>query len=148
MTDKEHRVSETIFAKIIDGTIPCHRIYEDTDVLAFLDINPLSHGHTLLIPKESAETLGELSDRAAGALGRALPRVCRAVCRATGIRAYNVLQNNGSRAHQEVMYVHFHIIPKPDVARGLAVGWPAGNLDAEEGERIAATIREALKTEA
>ena len=141
-------MSETIFAKIIDGTIPCHRVYEDKDVMAFLDINPLSRGHTLLIPKESAETLGELSDRAAEALGRALPRVCRAVCHATGIREYNVLQNNGSGAHQAVMQVHFHIIPKPDVGSGLGVGWPAGNLDAEEGERIAATIREALKAEA
>ena len=141
-------MSDTIFSKIIDGTIPCHRIYEDTDVLAFLDVNPLSNGHTLLIPKESAETLGELSDRVAGALGRALPRVCRAVCRATGIRAYNVLQNNGSGAHQAVMHVHFHIIPKPDAARGLKLGWPAGELDAEEGERIAATIREALEADA
>ena len=141
-------MTETIFTKIIDGTIPCHRVYEDADVLAFLDINPLSHGHTLLIPKEAAETLGELSDQAAEALGRALPRVCRAISRATGIRAYNVLQNNGAGAHQAVMHVHFHIIPKPDVARGLGVGWPAGNLDGAEGKKIAATIREALDAEA
>ena len=102
----------TIFQKILDGEIPCHRVYEDEHVLAFLDVAPLSPGHVLVIPKEAQATLGELSDRSAEAIGRVLPRLCRAVCSVTGATDYNVLQNNGSAAHQAVMHVHFHIIPR------------------------------------
>ena len=106
-------MSETIFSKILSGEIPSHKIYEDELVYAFLDINPLSLGHTLLIPKEPAATMDQLSDESAAALGRVLPRLCRAVTKAVGVNDYNILQNNGTRAHQEVMHLHFHIIPKP-----------------------------------
>lgn len=121
-------MAETIFSKIIAGTIPCHRIYEDAHVLSFLDIAPVAPGHTLVIPKEPARTLDELSDDAAAALGRALPRICRAVKEVTGTPAYNVLQNNESLAHQAVFHVHFHIIPKPDAELGLGIRWPSGKL--------------------
>src|SRR5580704_4587377 len=96
----EKPMADTIFGKIIAGQIPCHKVYEDEHVLAFLDINPLTRGHTLVIPKEPAETLDKLSDEAAAALGRVLPRVCRAVIAATGVSQYNVLENNGAGAHQ------------------------------------------------
>ncbi|HYL00223.1 MAG TPA: HIT domain-containing protein, partial [Steroidobacteraceae bacterium] len=66
-------MADTVFGKIIRGQIPCHKVYEDEAVLAFLDINPLSTGHTLVIPKESAESMDRLSDEAAAALGRVLP---------------------------------------------------------------------------
>src|SRR5215831_17575021 len=99
-------MSDTIFSKIVRGEIPCHKVYEDDLVFAFLDINPLSRGHTLVIPKEPAVTLDALSDESAAALGRALPRICRAVIEATGSREYNVLQNNGALAHQAVFHVH------------------------------------------
>lgn len=137
-------MADTIFKKIIAGEIPCHRVYEDEHVLAFLDINPLSTGHTLVIPKEPAETLDELSDEAAAAIGRVLPRLCRAVQQATGVKAYNVLQNNGRGAHQAVMHVHFHIIPKPNHKEGLGVGWPTGALDHGEGAKLAAKIAAAV----
>ena len=97
-------------------------MYEDEHVLAFLDIGPLSRGHTLVIPKEAVETLDQLSDEAsAAAIGRVLPRLCRAVMAATGCRDYNVLQNNGARAHQAVDHVHFHIIPKPPPGRASGI---------------------------
>jgi histidine triad (HIT) family protein len=137
-------MSETIFSKILRGEIPCHRVYEDEHVLAFLDIGPLSRGHTLVIPKEPAATLDALSDDAAAAIGRVLPRLCRAVKTVTGCDAYNVLQNNGALAHQAVFHVHFHIIPKPDVARGLGVAWPSRSLAGDEGAALAAALRDAL----
>jgi histidine triad (HIT) family protein len=116
-------MAETIFTKIISGEIPCHKVYEDDLVLAFLDIGPLSEGHTLIIPKEPAVTLDELSDESAAAIGRVLPRLSRALVKVTGCDQYNLLQNNGSRAHQVVQHVHFHIIPKPnDEAGGRARG--------------------------
>jgi histidine triad (HIT) family protein len=86
-------MADTIFGKILSGHIPCHKVYEDDKMLAFLDINPLSTGHTLVIPKEPAETLDKLSDESAAALGRVLPRLCRAVMAATGVSEYNVLEN-------------------------------------------------------
>ena len=91
--------------------------------------SPLSPGHTLVIPKEPAATLDQLSDASAAAIGRVLPRIARAVMAATGATAYNVLQNNGAAAHQAVFHVHFHIIPKPEGGGGLGIGWPAGRLD-------------------
>lgn len=137
-------MAETIFSKILRGEIPCHKVYEDDLVLAFLDIGPLSKGHTLVIPKEPAATLDALSDESSAAIGRVLPRLCRAVCEATGSKDYNVLQNNGAAAHQAVFHVHFHIIPKPDAEHGLGVRWPAGSLDGAEGAALAARIAAAL----
>lgn len=131
---------ETIFSKIIRGEIPCYKVYEDELVLAFLDVNPISRGHTLVIPKEPAVTLDELSEESAAALGRVLPKLCRAVKAATGVSAYNLLQNNQREAHQAVFHVHFHIIPKPDAEGGLGIEWPASSLAPSEGERLRAAI--------
>ena len=136
----------TIFARIIAGEIPCHRVYEDDKVLAFLDIGPLSTGHTLVIPKEPAETLDRLSDDSAAALGRVLPRLSRAVLQATGAQDFNVLQNNGVAAHQAVGHVHFHIIPKFSDGAGLGIDWPAGSLNPEDGDRLAQAIAAQLQT--
>jgi histidine triad (HIT) family protein len=128
---------DTIFGKILRGEIPCHKVYEDERVFAFLDINPLSRGHTLVIPREAAVRLDELSEESAEALGRALPRIARAIVAATGARDYNVLQNNGPRAHQAVPHVHFHIIPKADDGSGLGLGWRTQPLDPEEARKLA-----------
>ncbi|MFI4873334.1 MAG: HIT family protein [Phycisphaerales bacterium JB061] len=136
-------MSDTIFAKIIRGEIPCHKVYEDEHVLSFLDVGPLSVGHTLVIPKEPAVTLDGLSDEASAAIGRALPRICRAVMKATGATAYNILQNNGTDAHQEVMHVHFHIIPKLD-GKGLGITWNANTIDHAEGAKLAEKMRELI----
>jgi histidine triad (HIT) family protein len=133
-------MADTIFTKILRGEIPCHKVYEDDLVFAFLDINPLSRGHTLVIPKEPAVTLDELSDESAAAIGRVLPRVARAVMAATGASAYNVLQNNGAAAHQTVFHVHFHIIPKTADGSGLGIGWNKIAFDHGEGAGLAHAI--------
>ncbi len=135
-------MADTIFGKILRNEIPCHRVYEDGDVLAFLDVNPLSRGHTLVIPREPAETLDQLSANASAAIGRVLPRIARAVMKVTGAKAYNVLQNNGPLAHQAVMHVHFHIIPKYDDGTGLGIGWDSRKLDG--GPELAKAIADAL----
>lgn len=137
-------MAETIFTKIIRGEIPCHKVYEDERVFAFLDISPLAEGHTLVVPKEAAATLDALSAESAAAIGQVLPRLCRAVLAATGASAYNVLQNNGALAHQAVPHVHFHIIPKTDGKTGLGIGWPAGALDSRRGAQLAEQIATAM----
>ena len=131
-------MAETIFSKILRGEIPCHKLYEDDRVLAFLDIFPLSRGHCLVIPKEPAETLDQLSDDSAAAIGRVLPRLSRAVLAATGASAFNILQNNKPLAHQAVFHVHFHIIPKYEDGSGLGIDWNATKLDG--GADLAKTI--------
>jgi histidine triad (HIT) family protein len=133
-------MADTVFRKIIRGEIPCHKVYEDAQVLAFLDINPLSRGHTLVVPKEAAQTLDQLSDDSAAAVGRVLPRLCRAVVAVTGSREYNVLENNGTGAHQAIAHVHFHIIPKPNGREGLGIHWPLQTLDPATGSALAAEI--------
>lgn len=136
-------MADTIFSKILRGEIPCHKLYEDQQVFAFLDINPLSPGHTLVIPKEPAVTLDELSDEAAAAIGRVLPRLSRAVLKATGAREFNILQNNGAGAHQAVFHVHFHIIPKLGDGRGLGIGWKTEKLP-DDARGLAQSIRDHL----
>jgi histidine triad (HIT) family protein len=142
MTDESAR-ERTIFDRILDGEIPCHKVYEDEHVLAFLDIFPLSEGHTLVIPKERKAHLHELSDEQSAAIGRVLPRIARAVMKVTGATAYNVLQNNGAAAHQAVFHVHFHIIPRHGES-GLGLGWRAGSLETDAGKALAASLRAAL----
>jgi histidine triad (HIT) family protein len=135
-------MAETIFSRILRGDIPCHKVYEDDQVLAFLDIMPLSRGHLLVIPKEPAETVDQLSDESAAAIGRVLPRLARAVMKVSGATAYNILQNNGAAAHQAVFHVHFHIIPRLG-ADGLGIGWKAGKLG-DDGAALASELAAAL----
>lgn len=135
--------TETIFDKILRAEIPCHKVYEDDRVLSFLDIAPLSVGHTLVIPKERAAYVHELSDESAAAIGRVLPRIARAVMAVTGATAYNILQNNGSSAHQAVFHVHFHIIPKTEKG-GLGVGWQPRPIAQDEAKLLAEKLRSAV----
>ncbi|HEY1554145.1 MAG TPA: HIT family protein [Kofleriaceae bacterium] len=135
-------MADTIFGKILRNEIPCHRVYEDEMVVAFLDVNPLSRGHTLVVPREPAETLDQLSPEASAAIGKVLPRIARAILAATGARAFNVLQNNGAEAHQAVAHVHFHIIPKHADGTGLGIGWTTGKL--EGADALAQAISEQL----
>ncbi|MEZ6244254.1 MAG: HIT family protein [Phycisphaerales bacterium] len=137
---------DSIFSKIIRGEIPAHKLYEDNQVVVILDINPLSEGHALVIPKEPSATIDQLSDDASAAVGRVLPRVTRAIKKVTGAKAMNVLQNNGREAGQEVDHVHFHVIPcYPDrEAGGLRKTWTPGKLDAEQGAELGRKIARLL----
>ena len=132
----------TIFGKILDGEIPCHRVYEDEHVLAFLDVFPLSPGHTLVIPKERVAHLHEMSEDQSAAIGRVLPKIVRMVLKATGATQYNLLQNNGAEAHQAVFHVHFHIIPRLE-DRGLGIQWKAGSLEADEAAALLERMQDA-----
>lgn len=140
-------MSSSIFARIISGELPCHEVFRDELVLAFLDIGPLSRGHTLLIPLRPAETLDQLDDDSSAALGRILPRLCRAVMRVSGAKSYNVLQNNGADAHQAVPHVHYHIIPRFADRRdgaGLNIVWRPQLLDQDLGTKLARDMALAL----
>jgi histidine triad (HIT) family protein len=134
----------TIFEKIIAREIPANIVHEDTRTIAFLDISPLSEGHTLLVPKTPAKTLAELPYEDAAAIGRVLPALCAAIVETTGCDQYNILQNNGTRAHQAVEHVHFHIIPKPSDTEGLGIGWNTRQVDDDDAKALADRIKSAF----
>ena len=142
--EKMHEEGKTIFTKIINGEIPCHKVYEDELVFAFLDINPFSPGHTLVVPKEPAMYLDELSEKSARALGGVLPRISKAILKATNAREFNILQNNGPNAFQSVFHVHFHIIPKYQDGRGLSWPFKSTPINHEDGDKLASKIRSLL----
>ena len=104
--------NRTPFDEILDGKIPCHRVYEDEHVLAFLDIFPISPGHTLVIPKEHSVDLPSTDTDALLRVAVVLPRIAAAVVAATGAEGFNVLQSNGACAGQMVGHIHFHIVPR------------------------------------
>ena len=134
----------SIFSRILAGQIPCHRVYEDAHVLAFLDIGPLSRGHTLVVPKQRVAFVHELSEESAAALGRILPKICRAVMQASGAKAYNILSNCGAESGQEVMHVHFHVIPK-FADSGLQKSWRPGRLEQADAQKLVSAMQEALE---
>ena len=135
-----------IFCKIVAGEIPCHKLYEDEHVLAFLDVGPLSEGHCLIVPKAHHVKLDTVPAQTGEAIGRLLPRLSAAVTQAAGVSDWNVLQNNGEAAHQAVDHVHFHIIPKPaDSSAGLGIHWPVSKLDPEKARTLARRISDALQ---
>ncbi len=117
----EPRDPHCIFCKIVYSEIPSAKILETAEVLVLLDINPVNHGHTLLVPKAHHAHLSELSDAVAGAAGTLLPRLCRAIAAATGADGMNVIVNNGRAAGQTVDHGHWHIIPR---FADDAVNWP------------------------
>ena len=89
-------MSECVFCRIVSGEIPSTRLWEDEQVVAFLDINPLAAGHTLVVPRVHAERLTELPPEVVSALIRPVPALAEAILAATGAEGFNILQNNGS----------------------------------------------------
>ncbi len=132
---------DSIFTKIVLGEIPCQRVFENEHVLAFLDITPLSEGHTLVIPKRQVELFEDLPPEEAAEIARQLGPIAKRVCEAVGAKGYNILQNNGRVAGQEVPHVHFHIIPRGE-ADGLGYRWKAKPADPDSLARLARRINE------
>ncbi|KCV72272.1 hypothetical protein H696_01669 [Fonticula alba] len=148
-----------IFCRIIRGELPSHRILETSRVFAFLDINPLSKGHALVIPKSHATFMHEVPDEELAELLPAAKRIVHALnlhqtpnvggeIPDKPLVSYNILQNNGRMAHQAVDHVHFHIIPRPDTNTGLQLEWNVKPLEGEELKQLAEKIRATLEAEA
>ena len=131
--------SECLFCKIIAGEIPCARVYEDSHILAFLDINPVAKGHTLVVPKGHYPTLLDLPACVGEPLLHAMRLVAGALLKETKASGFNCVQNNFSSAGQMVFHSHWHIIPRFD-NDGLA-DWPGGRYaDITEMQQLALTI--------
>ncbi len=104
--------TNNIFAKILRGEVPSVKIYEDDKTLAFMDVMPQAEGHTLVIPKEPAENIFELSPEGAAAMVRTTQKVAKAVKKGLDAPGIMLFQLNGKQAGQSVFHVHFHIVPR------------------------------------
>lgn len=138
-----------IFCKIIKGEIPSLKLLETKYTYSFLDIQPTSDYHCLIIPKYHGAKLHNIPD---DYLSDVLP-VVKKLTNVLGLDVndtpegdgYNVLQNNGRIAHQVVDHVHFHLIPKKDEKSGLGVGWPAQDTDFDKLNKLHASLKEKLE---
>lgn len=139
-------MDDCIFCKIIKGEIPSFKVYEDDQVFAFEDINPISPGHTLVIPKNHTENIWDISEQDLMAVQSASKKIARAIKEALKIDGIACMQLNGRAAHQEVMHYHLHLVPRKADGPPLPItSWKIkpGNMD--EIKEHAEKIRAALK---
>ena len=131
-----------IFARILRGELPKVVVYEDAETLAFMDIMPSVEGHTLVIPKEAAETILDLSPESAAAVMATTQKVARAVKKALDAPGIMLVQLNDTAAGQSVPHLHFHVLPREE---GLDLKLHGrAMVDPKTLEPIAAKIRAAL----
>ena len=137
-------MSDCIFCKIIAGEIPSFRYFEDDQFLAFMDINPLTRGHSLLIPKAHHATIHDMpGDLLQGLILRA-QRLSKVLVDSLGAKGINLMQSNGRAANQIIDHFHMHLIPRyaPDDIKGMA--WELVPGDMEDIKKAADQIKAAL----
>ncbi len=134
-----------IFCNIAAGDIPSSKVYEDEDVLAFLDISQTTKGHTLLIPKEHVRNVLAMSEKTSKTLFARLPKVARAVQKATGAVGMNILNNNEEVAGQTVFHAHVHLIPRYANDDEFSLNFTEHKLDFETLGKLAEQITKAVE---
>lgn len=127
---------KNVFARILKGELPCAKVFEDAHTLAFMDLMPSVEGHTLVVPKEFAETLFDLSADAASSLMRTTQKIAGAVRIALACPGVMLVQLNGTAAGQSIPHVHFHVVPR----------WHGLDLKLHGREEADRTILETLAT--
>jgi len=127
-----------VFCAIAAGEIPAFKIYEDEHVLAYLDINPFTKGHTLVIPKVHSAGLVDTPDETLANLLARVKKVAAHLKEMLPCDGFNILQNNGAAAGQTVMHLHFHIVPRYGQEEISFVSHPG---DMEELKALAARLR-------
>ncbi len=132
-----------IFCKIVAGTIPCFKLHEDAASLAFLDINPVSTGHALVIPKAHAPNLFDSIDVDLAAAIATARRVATAINKVLQPAGLNLLQANGPGAGQSVFHLHLHVIPRQQ-GDGIKMTWEPKPGDMAELAKLAERIRAAF----
>ena len=138
------RREDCIFCKIVAGEIPASALFESETGLAFLDVNPLSDGHLLFVPRDHYERLSQIPPALAREMAEAIPRLGRALLAATKAEGYNLLLNEGAAAGQVVPHVHYHLIPRKS-GDGLGYRWNAGAYEAGRADEIADAYKKAMQ---
>lgn len=134
---------DNIFAKILRGDMPCVKVYEDDDVLSFMDVFPQSKGHTLVIPKVPSRNLLETDPDILAIVMKRTQLIAKAVQRGLNPDGLYIMQLNGAPAGQTVFHLHFHIIPRYEGDALVAHG-SAGMADVSELEGLAKQIKTQL----
>jgi histidine triad (HIT) family protein len=136
-------MSDCLFCQIVEGEIPSDTVYQDDSTYAFLDVNPLARGHTLVIPKDHYERLGDVPADVAGDVFGAVSEITPAVEAAVDAPASTVAINNGEEAGQEVPHAHWHIVPRfpDDGGRPIHSLFAGADLSDDEMESVAEDIR-------
>lgn len=130
---------DCLFCKIISGDVPSHKVYEDDNVLAFLDIAPVNYGHVIVIPKKHYANLEEISDKELSQVMEVVKKIGKSLKDNLEVSGYNICENNDPVAGQVVPHVHFHVIPRKE-GDGLEL-WPQGRYGDGEAEEIAKKIK-------
>lgn len=138
------RREDCIFCKIVAGEIPASILFETDSGLAFLDVNPLSDGHLLFVPRDHYQRLSEMPPALAAKMAETIPRLGRALLAATKAEGYNLLLNEGASAGQVVPHVHYHIIPRKS-GDGLGYRWNAGAYETGRADEVAAAYKKAMQ---
>ncbi len=138
------RREDCIFCKIVAGEIPASVLFQSESGLAFLDVNPLSDGHLLFVPRDHYERLSEMPPTLTAKMAEAIPRLGRALLAATKAEGYNLLLNEGAAAGQVVPHVHYHLIPRKS-GDGLGYRWNAGKYEAGQAEEVKSRILDELR---
>lgn len=134
---------DCMFCKIVAGEMPCHKVYENESVLAFLDIGPLSEGHILVIPKSHYEKVDQVVSDDLKDVILAVKKITVALVDALECEGYNILCNNGKVAGQVVKHVHFHVIPR-NSGDQVFTEWKAGSYPEGRAETLANKICQKL----
>ena len=137
-------MDDCIFCKILKGEIPCTKIYENDLVLAFLDINPINPGHTLVIPKEHHVSLTTVPDECLAEILKVSTAIGRALVKLKEYDGFNLHQSNGDCAGQVVPHVHMHIVPRVGTD-GFSWNWRTLQYSGGEASETAKKIIEKLK---
>ena len=135
--------SDCVFCKMVAGQIPFTKIFEDDVILSFLDIGPISDGHTLVVPKQHFEKLHDCPAELLGRICSHLGKIAKAVSKAMNSDGYNLLCNNGRAAGQLVRHLHFHVIPR-NAGDRVFNRWPSYKYEEGKIEAIAKEIRRNL----
>lgn len=131
---------ECIFCKIANGEIPSATLYEDEKFRVILDVNPVSKGHALILPKEHADNLYELSDETASEVLVLAKKVATKMSQVLDCEGLNLVQNNGEAAGQTVFHFHMHIVPRYK-GDGVKIGGKQGKLSDKVKEELLSALK-------
>lgn len=134
------------FCSIIQGDIPSSKVYEDEQVLAFLDISQTTKGHTLVIPKQHVRNLLEMTAETASHLFARIPKIARAIQSATGATAMNIINNNEALAGQTVFHAHVHLVPRYNEEDGISIQYTTHEPDFPVLEKLARQINQEVSS--
>lgn len=139
-------MSDCLFCKIVNGEIPAAKVYEDDDVLAFLDIAQVTKGHTLVIPKQHFENMYDLPSEAAAKLFAVVPNIANALKQQFQPVGMNLLNNTGKDAGQQIFHIHLHLVPRYGKGDGFGAVWKSHEAEYTPDllQEMASTIKTTL----